>query len=76
MSFITANGGATAIEETTGMTKSEAREAIQTEWLARPETKRSTEHQAAIFAMKAMQRFDFRAAGDRYQVVKSWLLQS
>jgi hypothetical protein len=58
------------------MTKNEARAALRSEWLARPETKRSTEHQAAVFAMKAMQRFDFRAAGDRYQVVKAWLLQS
>lgn len=55
------------------MTRTQARAAIIAEWLALPPEERRNEHQAAIFAMKAMRKYGFRCVGDRYQLIKSWL---
>ncbi|MDB5407708.1 MAG: hypothetical protein JWL84_2620 [Rhodospirillales bacterium] len=55
------------------MTRTEARATIIVEWFALPPEERGSEHQAAVFAMKAMAKYDFRCAGDRYQIIKSWL---
>jgi hypothetical protein len=35
-----------------------------------------SEHQAAVFAIKAMQQFQFRCFGDRYQTIKGWLVET
>jgi hypothetical protein len=55
------------------MTQNEAREAITGEWAALPPAGRSNEHQAAVFTMKAMPRYEFRCTGNRYQVIMGWL---
>jgi hypothetical protein len=57
------------------MKRDAARAIILSEWSALPEAERSTQHQAAVFAMKAMPRYPFRCAGDPYQRIKGWLLQ-
>jgi hypothetical protein len=57
------------------MKQDAARSIILSEWSALPEAERSTEHQAAVFAMKAMPRYSFRCAGDPYQKIKGWLFQ-
>jgi hypothetical protein len=56
------------------MKKEDAREQILQEWHALPEEQRRTEHQAVVFAMKALQRHQFRCWGDRYQTTKAWLM--
>jgi hypothetical protein len=55
------------------MLKDDARKAVRPEWLALPPAERATEHQATIFAMKAMGRYLFRSSGDPYQHIKGWL---
>lgn len=55
------------------MTQSEAREAMLADWMARLPQERRTEHQAAVFTMKAMQRYPFPGDRDRYQVIMGWL---
>lgn len=55
------------------MTKDEAREAIQAEWANIPLAGRRTEHQAAVFVMKAMPRYEFRCGRDRFHVIMNWL---
>ena len=55
------------------MTRDEARKAIQSEWAAVPPAGRETTHQAAVFAMKAMPRFDFRCGRDRFHLIMEWL---
>jgi hypothetical protein len=56
------------------VTKDEARELIIDKWLALPPDERATERQAAWFAMAIKDRYRFRSSGDRYQVIKGWLL--
>ena len=56
------------------MRQEEARNAIVGEWQALPEHERMTEGQAARFAMAIQYRYDFRSRGDRYQIIKGWLL--
>jgi hypothetical protein len=51
----------------------EARATIINDWLALPPEERGSEHKVAVFAMKAMSKYKFRCAGDRYQLIKSWL---
>jgi hypothetical protein len=68
--------GAPSTAESSRMTQDEARQAILAEWAALPLVKRISEHQAAVFAIKAMQRFEFRCFGDRYQTIKGWLVQT
>jgi hypothetical protein len=34
---------------------------------------RRTEHQAAVFVMKAMPRYEFRCGRDRFHVIMNWL---
>ena len=53
--------------------KEHARGAIVREWRALPADQRKTDAQAAAFATRAMQRYPFRAKGDRYQYIMGWL---
>jgi hypothetical protein len=55
------------------MKKEDARKAIVSEWLRLPASERATEHQAVQFAMKAKERYSWRASGDPYQEVKTWI---
>ena len=57
------------------MTKDQARAAITQAWRDLPEDKRRTEGQAAAFALRAMQRYQFGCLGSRYQLIKYWLVQ-
>ncbi len=57
------------------MTQEEARRLILIEWHRLPLEERSTESQAAEFALKVFSKYDFRCAGDPYQTVKGWLLR-
>ena len=52
----------------------DARRAIIREWMSLPRDKRQTEEQAAAFAMKAIEKQDFRCSGDRHQRVMAWIL--
>ena len=54
------------------MKKEEARKAIIEAWMTR-EPELRTPHQAAIFAIKAMTRYEFQCRGDRYLTIKGWL---
>ncbi len=51
-----------------------ARRAIIREWMSLPRDKRATEEQAAAFAMKAIEKHEFRYSGDRRQRIMAWLL--
>lgn len=55
------------------MNTSKAREALLSDWMARAPSERQTEHQAAVFAMKAMQRYPFGGDRDRYKTIMTWL---
>jgi hypothetical protein len=50
-----------------------ARRAIIREWMLLPREKRQSEEQAAAFALKAIEKHDFRG-GDRQRRVMSWLM--
>ena len=54
--------------------ENEARRAIIREWMSLPREKRETEEQAAAFALKAIEKHDFRVSGDRQRKVMAWLL--
>lgn len=56
------------------MHKREAREAILRKWQSLAASLRRNEHQAAVFALKAIARFDFRCHGGKYELIKGWLL--
>jgi hypothetical protein len=56
------------------MLKEQAREAIIREWLALPRQERRSDLQAGWFAMKIKDRYPFKADGDRYQVIKGFLV--
>ena len=45
----------------------DARRAIIREWMSLPRDKRQTEEQAAAFAIKAIEKHEFRCSGDRQQ---------
>ena len=56
------------------MTQEKAREAILQSWLDLAPEQRQTEHQAAVFATKAMQRYKFPVTrGDPFQLIMHWL---
>jgi hypothetical protein len=52
----------------------DARRAIIREWMSQPRDKRQTEEQVAAFAIKAIEKHEFRCSGDRQQRVMAWLL--
>ena len=56
------------------ITKAHAQELILAEWRALPIADRQTEHQAVMHAMKVKDVYRFRCSGDRYQVIKGWLI--
>lgn len=51
-----------------------ARRAIIREWMLLPREKRQSEEQAAAFALKAIEKHDFRGSGDRQRRVMAWLM--
>jgi hypothetical protein len=51
-----------------------ARRAIIREWMSLPREKRQTEEQAAVFALKAIEKHDFRGNGDRQRRIMAWLM--
>jgi hypothetical protein len=51
-----------------------ARRAIIREWMLLPREKRQSEEQAGAFALKAIEKHDFRVSGDRQRKVMAWLL--
>jgi hypothetical protein len=53
--------------------KEHARGAIVREWRALPADQRKTDAQAVAFAAHALQRYPFRAKGDAYRYIMSWL---
>jgi hypothetical protein len=55
------------------MKKDEAMRQVVAQWLALPPAERATEAQAAQFAMRIKDDYQFRCSGDRYQVIKGWL---
>jgi hypothetical protein len=52
----------------------DARRAIIREWMSLPRDKRATEEQARAFAMKAIEKHEFRGSGERQQRIMAWLL--
>ena len=50
-----------------------ARRAIIREWMSLPREKRQTGEQATAFALKAIEKRDFRCSGDRQRRVMAWL---
>lgn len=55
------------------MKKDDARRTIVAEWLRLPPADRATQFQAFQFAMKAKERYQWRASGDPYQEAMGWL---
>jgi hypothetical protein len=57
----------------------EAKQLILAKWRELPELERSTEAQAAAFAMRDLRHHaascQFEFAGDKYQIIKSWLFR-
>ena len=51
-----------------------ARRAIIREWMLLQREKRQSEEQAAAFALKAIEKHDFRVSGDRQRRVMAWLM--
>ena len=58
------------------MLKEDAKHEALRLWLSLSPEERRTDRQAAEFAMLIHRRFDFRVAGDPYQIVKGWLQQN
>lgn len=58
------------------MLKEEAKAEAVRRFLALPRGERSTETQAAEFAMILSRELRFRASGDPYQQIKGWLLNA
>jgi hypothetical protein len=60
------------------MKQSEAKSQIIRLWLSRPEESRN-ENETAKFALKILKErpdlTSFRCVGDRYQIIKAWLMQ-
>ena len=55
------------------MLKEEARRAVIAEWRGLPKEQRQTETDALLFAMKAKERYRWRASGDPYQHIMGWI---
>jgi hypothetical protein len=55
------------------MKKEEAERQVVRRWLALPPAERATETQAAQFAMRMKDEYQFKCSPDRYQVIKGWL---
>lgn len=53
--------------------KEEAMRDVVAQWLALPPAERTTEAQAAQFAMRIKDDYQFKCSGDRYQIIKGWL---
>jgi hypothetical protein len=51
-----------------------ARRAIIREWMSLPRENRQTGEQATAFALKAIEKRDFRCSGDRQRRVMAWLM--
>ena len=51
----------------------EARRVIIREWMSLPREKRQTGEQAAAFALKTIEKHDFRCSGDRQRRIMAWL---
>jgi hypothetical protein len=51
-----------------------ARRTIIREWMSLPRGNRQTGEQAAAFALKAIEKHDFRCSGDRRRKVMGWLM--
>jgi hypothetical protein len=51
-----------------------ARRAIIREWMSLPRDKRQTATQASAFALKTMEKHDFRCSGDRQRRILVWLM--
>lgn len=56
------------------MLKEDAKAAALKAWRALPAERRQSEQDAAMFAMRIKDDYRFRCSGDRYQVVKGWLI--
>jgi len=58
------------------MTQDEAKREALSRWRLLPKAKRSSDQQAAEFAMKLQHEggLRFRCSGDPYQRIKGWLL--
>lgn len=52
----------------------DARRTIIREWMSLPRDKRQTKEQVAAFAVKAIEKHQFRCSGDPRQRVLAWLL--
>jgi hypothetical protein len=52
----------------------DARRTIIREWMSLPRDKRQTEEQAGAFALKAIEKHQFRCSGDPHRRVMAWLL--
>jgi hypothetical protein len=50
-----------------------ARRAIIREWMSLPPENRQTGEQATAFALRAIEKRDFRCSGDRQRRVMAWL---
>jgi hypothetical protein len=54
--------------------ENKARRAIIREWMSLPREKRQAGDQAAAFALKAIEKHEFRYSGDRQRRVMAWLM--
>ena len=52
----------------------EARRKIIREWMSLPREGRQTPKEAAAFATKAAEKYDFTCSGDRHLRIMAWLL--
>jgi hypothetical protein len=53
--------------------ENKARRAIIREWMSLPREKRQAGEQAAAFALKAIEKHEFRCSGDRQRRIMAWL---
>jgi hypothetical protein len=58
------------------MRQQEAKTRILAEWQALPKIERTSELQAAAFAIRILPKYPFRYSGDRCERIKTWLLFS
>jgi hypothetical protein len=56
------------------MKPEEAPRAILRRWRAKPAAERQTQTQAVAFAKEIKDKYAFRYSGDRYQIIKGWLI--
>jgi hypothetical protein len=55
------------------MRQEDAKREIIKKWTALPKSERQTDDQAAQFAMKMKDKYQFKSSGDPYQHIKAWL---